>query len=119
MAVPRAADVGGQIGAAAKRHPRIKLWRWIVIVGFAAVATDIALRLRGVPETSKFRQPSAAEVQAVENELDRLQKAAEESIRRSANVDEVLRRVENTQDGSRDLGREPRSPDGNGRIIQH
>jgi hypothetical protein len=115
-------DVGGQIGAPAKRRPRIKLWHWIVIVGFAALATDIGLRWRSVPETSKFGQPSAAKLQTLEKEL---QKAHEEWIRSQeewnrdiSNDNELLRRFENTQDGSRDLRREPRSPDGNGRIIQ-
>ena len=118
MAVPQVEDVGGQIGAAAKRRPRIKLWHWIVIVGFAALATDIALRLRGVPEASKFRQPSSAELQSTKNEFDSLQKAVEESIRGSANLDDLTRQFKSTRDGLRDLRPEPRSPDGNGRIIQ-
>jgi hypothetical protein len=95
------------------------LWHWIVIVGFAALATDIALRLRSVPETSKFGQPIAAELQALDKELDKLQNAAQESMPGSAkNADEVLRQFESARDGLRDLRAEPRSPDGNGRIIQ-
>ncbi len=122
MEVRRASDVEGQSGGAAKRGLRIKLWHWIVIVGFAALATDIALRLRSVPETSQFRQPSAAEMQALEKEFDqiqkRLEKTQQEFTRDSATTDEVLRQFESMQDGSKDLRTAPRSPDGTGFIIQ-
>jgi hypothetical protein len=122
MVVRRTADVEGQSECAAKRGPRIKLWHWIVIVGFAALATDIGLRLRGVPETSKFPQPSAAEMQAIDAEIAKIQKEiqATEKFTRDSAVIYDLRYglIENTPDGSLDLPRAPRTPDGNGVIIQ-
>jgi hypothetical protein len=122
MVVRRTADVEGQSEGAAKRGPRIKLWHWIVIVAFAALATDIGLRLRGVPETSKFPQPSAAEIQALDAEIAKMQKEMLKSTKEfngdSSVIDDRNRLLESAPDGALDLRRARRTPDGTGVIIQ-
>jgi hypothetical protein len=124
MEVPSEADVGGQVGGVRKRGARIKLWHWIVIIGFAALATDIALRLRSVPKVGIVRQPTAAELQAElqaqaeMQEFDALIKDCENMYRDSANVDDPFRPLESTQKTLKNLQETPTTPDGNGVIIQ-
>ena len=80
------------------RMRRIRLWQWVVIVVFAALALDIYLEVVNIRKSRRFHEPTLAEEQALERELEEFVKEKKVLARRELELqrefDEGFKRLE-------------------------